>query len=78
MIILKRLSLVLFITALTLAFPRSAEAYLDPGTGSSVLQLALAGVFAVSFCLRLGWNRVKSWVVRKRRQNPEQGQETGK
>jgi hypothetical protein len=30
-------------------------AYLDPGTGSMLLQIALAGVLSASFCL-------KSWI----------------
>jgi hypothetical protein len=71
-------SLVLLIAILALIFPKSADAYLDPGTGSSVLQLALAGFFAASFCLRLGWKRVKSWVGKKRQPSDKPGQEEEK
>lgn len=78
MIILKRLSIAFLVAGLALAFPKSADAYLDPGTGSSVLQLALAGIFTVSFCIRLGWRRVKSWVAKTPRSNQQQSQETDK
>ena len=74
-IMLRSFSLFLFIVGLTLFFPKSADAYLDPGTGSSVLQLALAAFFAASFCLRLCWKRVKSWVGKNRQPSDKRGQE---
>ncbi|HXK61791.1 MAG TPA: hypothetical protein PLP42_18035 [Acidobacteriota bacterium] len=67
--------LFLMIAALWLAFPTRVDAYLDPGTGSSILQLVLAGIFAVSFCVSLAWARVKSWVARIRGDHPEPDQE---
>jgi hypothetical protein len=39
-------------------------AYLDPGTGSYVLQLALAGLLGASYAARHFWSRVKSLFVR--------------
>ena len=35
-------------------------AYIDPGTGSYVLQLALAGLLAAGYTLRRFWTRVAS------------------
>ncbi len=38
---------------------RPAHAYIDPGTGSYMLQLLLAGALAAAFILRASWARVK-------------------
>ena len=44
-----------------LVFPRSAHAYVDPGTGSYVLQIVIAGIAAASFSLKLFWGRIKAY-----------------
>lgn len=38
-----------------------AHAYLDPGTGSYFLQLALAALVGALFLVKLFWTRVKSF-----------------
>jgi hypothetical protein len=43
-----------------LATPVSAYAYLDPGTGSMVLQIAIGGVLAVVATSKLYWRRLTS------------------
>ena len=46
--------------ALSSAFvPDTAHAYLDPGTGSAVFQMLLAGVMAGVFVLKSQWQRIK-------------------
>lgn len=42
-----------------------ASAYIDPGTGSYLIQLALAGFLAGAYTLRKYWHSVKA-VVRGR------------
>ena len=37
-------------------------AYLDPGTGSILLQLLLAGVAGGAYVLKLYWRRVKAFL----------------
>lgn len=39
-------------------FVQSAHAYIDPGTGSYVLQLILAAVFAAGFAIKIMWKRI--------------------
>jgi hypothetical protein len=39
-------------------------AYLDPGTGSYVLQLALAGLLGAAYTLRRFWTRVTGLLGR--------------
>jgi drug/metabolite transporter (DMT)-like permease len=40
-------------------FCRAAHAYIDPGTGSYMFQLLIAGALAGAFVLRAFWGRVK-------------------
>jgi membrane associated rhomboid family serine protease len=41
------------------------EAYLDPGTGSMVLQLVLGGVVGALAIGKLYWRRLKAFVLRR-------------
>jgi hypothetical protein len=45
-------------------------AYLDPGTGSYVLQMALAGLLGASYAVRHFWSRVKAVFVRGKGTDP--------
>ena len=49
----------------TFAFVARAEAYLDPGSGSMLLQVLLGGVASVAVLLRFYWNRVTSLLPRR-------------
>ena len=50
--------------ALLLAAPQ-AQAYLDPGTGSIILQGLIAALVAGLFYVRTAWTRIKSLFRRK-------------
>lgn len=39
-----------------------ARAYIDPGTGSYLLQIAVAGLMGAVFALKLSWARVRSFA----------------
>ena len=43
---------------LLLLFFTDVEAYLDPGTGSMLLQVILGGIAAVGVALKLYWHRL--------------------
>jgi len=51
---------------LALAVPVNAWAYLDPGTGSYLFQLAAAGIFAGMMTIKLYYQRIKNWVRARR------------
>ena len=36
-------------------------AYLDPGTGSIIVQLVVAGLAGLAYVLKLYWNRMKTF-----------------
>jgi hypothetical protein len=44
--------------------PEAIFAYVDPGTGSYLLQVAFAGALAASYAVRHFWGRIKSLFVR--------------
>jgi len=41
--------------------PGTAHAYLDPGTGSLILQGLVATILGVTFTVRMYWSRLKGW-----------------
>ncbi|MEE4174142.1 MAG: hypothetical protein V2I57_07810 [Xanthomonadales bacterium] len=46
---------------LTLLCAAPAHAYLDPGTGSMILQVILGGVAAATVAMKLYWQRIKGF-----------------
>ena len=49
---------------LSALFPVSAFAYLDPGTGSIVLQGLIAGLAAAAVVIKAYWYKIKSFFVK--------------
>jgi len=43
---------------LDLFFPKDAHAYLDPGSGSYLLQLLLAALFGALFAVKIFWKKI--------------------
>ena len=61
----RRLSLVLVIVAFTLLnLPRTAHAYLDPGSGSYLLQILLAFFLGALFVAKRYWHKLKDFLVK--------------
>lgn len=52
---------------LLLAAPADAQAYLDPGTGSILLQGLIASIAAAVMVLRGRWIRVRDFLFRRSR-----------
>ena len=42
---------------------KPSYAYMDPGTGSFMLQMAIAGVLGALFTLKMFWAQVKTYVA---------------
>jgi len=40
----------------------NAHAYLDPGTGSYIIQMLVAGLLGAAFAVKLFWIRIKRFV----------------
>jgi hypothetical protein len=55
------LGFLLFLTALTIgATSTPAHAYLDPGTGSMILQVLLGGLAGIAVAGKFYWHRLRS------------------
>ena len=52
----------LLVAALVVAFERPAHAYLDPGSGSMLMQVLLGGVAGVAVILKLYWRGLLSFL----------------
>ena len=48
-----------------MSMPDPVFAYIDPGTGSYVLQLAIAGALGASYAVKHFWYLIKSMFSRK-------------
>lgn len=60
--------------ALVLALTSApAYAYLDPGTGSALIQGLIAVVAGVGVTLKLYWHRIKGFFSRRSEKKPLQG-----
>lgn len=64
---MKRLNMLLlmisFIIISIIIQPKIAHAYLDPGTGSYIIQLALAGLLGSLFFVKTMWSRIKTFFA---------------
>jgi len=47
-----------------------AWAYLDPGTGSMIVQTVIAVIAAVSVSIGIFWQRLKSFLGKKKKDGP--------
>ena len=55
--------LVLIVTVAAMGYAAPSHAYLDPGTGSIILQSILAGIAVAAGFLRMYWHRLKSFLA---------------
>jgi hypothetical protein len=46
-----------------LVIPRSAHAYLDPGTGSYTFQIIIAGLLGAAFAVKVFWSKIMNFLT---------------
>jgi hypothetical protein len=49
----------------------SNHLYLDPGSGSILIQIVLAALLSIGLVLRLSWRRIKGFITRKPMQSDD-------
>jgi hypothetical protein len=49
------------ILILLLGFPKPNYAYIDPGTGSYVIQILIAAFISISFAVKIFWKKIKTF-----------------
>jgi len=59
------------IISVLLAVSVNAHAYLDPGTGSMLLQVVLGGVAAIGVVIKLYWHRLRAALGLRKKEKPE-------
>jgi len=59
-----KLGIIFFAACIVVVYPHAAHAYLDPGTGSYLLQLAIAGLLGAAFAIKVFWLRIKDFFAR--------------
>jgi len=60
--IIELLTVLIFVSTV---LPKHASAYLDPGSGSYVIQILIASLAAVGFFVKTYWNQIKSFFAKK-------------
>jgi hypothetical protein len=60
------MKLLLFFITIVL-FSQTAYAYIDPGTGSYIFQLAIAGILGGLFFIKTSWRRIVAFFGNLRR-----------
>jgi len=69
---MRMINAALFVTVFLMASHESGSvhAYLDPGTGSMVIQVVLGGIVAGLTVMKLYWRRVKAFLLRRQQDSP--------
>jgi hypothetical protein len=63
--------ILLWIAVQLAGFSTAAHAYLDPGTGSILVQSLLAGIAGAAAVLSLYWQRIKAFFTNRRKQSAD-------
>ena len=61
----------IFVAILLLLMFTDVLAYLDPGTGSMMLQVILGGIAAVGVAIKLYWHRLRAALGMAKKEDPE-------
>ena len=72
------ISLSIFVVLSILCIPSKAYAYIDPGTGSMILQGLIAGLMGVLFTIKIYWTRIKNFLFRLKidqKKNPDRDEQ---
>ena len=60
------------ITVFLLLMISDAVAYLDPGTGSMLLQVILGGIAAIGVAIKLYWHKLRAAFGMAKKPDPEE------
>jgi hypothetical protein len=65
------ISMLVILALFLLTLPQRAYAYLDPGTGSYLLQLLIAGLLGASMAVKIFWGNIKAFFSKKSSEGQE-------
>jgi len=72
---LKILKLTFVFTLISLLIPQNTYAYLDPGSGSYLIQIIIASVAGLGYLTKLNWERIKNIFSKKEKKGAENEKE---
>ena len=58
--------IVLLVLSVGIAVPLTAQAYIDPGSGSLILQVFIGGGVAIIVAIKLYWKKIVAFVTLKK------------
>jgi hypothetical protein len=58
-----------------LAFPTHAHAYLDPGSGSYLIQIVIASVAGAGLIIKSQWENIKNFINKKKVKTEKKNEE---
>jgi hypothetical protein len=64
MFLRRAVSICIILALLVFFCPSRAHAYLDPGTGSYIFQLIIAGIVGLAFLLKVYWKKIKAFFAK--------------
>lgn len=57
--------IILFLTLASLFFPKKSFAYLDPGSGSYLIQIIVASLAGLGYLIKTNWEKIKGLLLKK-------------
>ncbi|MCW8925532.1 MAG: hypothetical protein OQJ84_04685 [Xanthomonadales bacterium] len=60
-----------FLTVILMLATADVLAYLDPGTGSMLLQVILGGIAAIGVAIKLYWHKLRAALGMAKKADPE-------
>ena len=68
------LKIIALIALCLIVFPPPSYAYIDPGSGSYVIQILVAGLLGFLYSIKLFWSKIRAafekWVPNGRKSRP--------
>jgi hypothetical protein len=68
-------TVLLLVCGMLLSMPHAAHAYLDPGSGSVMLQLLLGGLAGLVVIVKLYWHRLLVFFGMRKEEETQAGEE---
>ena len=74
---MKTREIIVLMMLVLISFPAHSHAYIDPGTGSFVIQMVVAAVLGAFFALKMYWRRLKGFFSKFTAKEKKNSDDTG-
>ncbi len=58
---MKKFKFIIILSLIVISVPQTAFAYIDPSTGSMVIQILIAAFAAVGYTAKVYWSKIKAF-----------------